>query len=158
MATQSSELDDQKSGATIQMEGHTLTPLNGWNGPKEMEASGSTKSHSPSPVPGKEANAWLPWDQVLFGNSSDLDQRRRSYTTPNMPGRHQWWKTCSKIANLVSPEAVVMGPGWAVLFYRRQSLGEGLSLGETQDTMFTLSGAISWFGKQALLNANALSL
>ena len=42
MATQSSDLDDQKSEATTQMEGHNLTPL---NGPKEMEVSSSTPSH-----------------------------------------------------------------------------------------------------------------
>ena len=48
MATQSSDLDDQKSGITIQTEGHTLIPPNGWNGPKEMEASSSALSCSPS--------------------------------------------------------------------------------------------------------------
>ena len=51
-----------------------------------------------------------------------------------------------------------MGPGQAILFYGRQLLGEGLSLGEIQDVVFTLSGALSWVGKQAQLNANALSL
>ena len=55
-------------------------------------------------------------------------------------------------------EAIVMGPGQAMLFYGRQSLGEGLSLGEAQDAMFTLSGALSWVGQQAQLNANALSM
>ena len=50
-----------------------------------------------------------------------------------------------------------MGPGWAILFYGRQLL-EGLSLGKAQDAMFMLSGAISWVGKQAQLNANALGL
>ena len=39
LATWSSNLDNQKSGATVQMEGHTLTPPNGQVGPKEMEAS-----------------------------------------------------------------------------------------------------------------------
>ena len=38
-------------------------------------------------------------------------------------------------------EAVVMGPGRAVLFYGRWSLGEGLSLGEVRDATFTLTGA-----------------
>ena len=51
-----------------------------------------------------------------------------------------------------------MGPGRAILFYGRPSLGEGLSLGEAHDAMFTLPGAITWVGKQAQLNANALSL
>ena len=50
-----------------------------------------------------------------------------------------------------------MGPGQAILFYGRQSL-EGLSLGEAWDSMFMLSGAISWVGKQAQLNANAVTL
>ena len=51
MATQWSDLDGQKSGATIQMEGHTLMPSNGQIGPKEMEASSSTPLHSPSQSP-----------------------------------------------------------------------------------------------------------
>ena len=55
-------------------------------------------------------------------------------------------------------EAVVTGPDWAILFYGRQSLGEGLSLGKACDTMFTQSGAISWVCKQAQLNTNTLSL
>ena len=46
----------------------------------------------------------------------------------------------------------------AVLFYGRQSLGEGLSLGEAHNAMFMLSEGISQVCKQAQLNANALSL
>ena len=57
MAAPSSDLDDQKSGVTIQMEGYTLTPPNGQNGPKEMEASGSTPVPFNIPVPSKKANA-----------------------------------------------------------------------------------------------------
>ena len=48
MATQSSNLSDQESGVIVQSEGHTLTPPNGHNGPKELEASDSIPSHSPS--------------------------------------------------------------------------------------------------------------
>ena len=55
-------------------------------------------------------------------------------------------------------EMVVIGPGQTVLFYGRQSLGEGLSLGKVWDATFMLSGAISWVGKQAQLNANPVSL
>ena len=51
-----------------------------------------------------------------------------------------------------------MGPGWAILSYGRQSLGEGLSFGKVWDAMFMLSGAISWVGKHAQLNIKALSL
>ena len=55
-------------------------------------------------------------------------------------------------------EAVVMGSDWAILFYGRQFLGEELSFGKECDAMFMLSGTISLVGKQAQLNANALSL
>ena len=37
-------------------------------------------------------------------------------------------------------EAVVTGLGWAVLFYGRWSLREGLSLGDARDTALTLTG------------------
>ena len=47
-------------------------------------------------------------------------------------------------------KANVMGPGQAVLFHGRQSLEEGLSLGEMRDAMFMLSGPNSM--------ANPLSL
>ena len=46
-------------------------------------------------------------------------------------------------------KAVMMGPRQTILFYGRQSPGEGLSLGEACDVMFTLMGDISWVGKQA---------
>ena len=55
-------------------------------------------------------------------------------------------------------EAVVTSPGRAILFYSQQLLGEGLGLGKVQDTMFTLSGAISWVGKQAQLSTKPVHL
>ena len=55
-------------------------------------------------------------------------------------------------------EAVLTGSGWAVLFYKWQSLGEGLRLGEARDTAFTLSGVIAWVCKQAQLEAKPVSL
>ena len=55
-------------------------------------------------------------------------------------------------------EAVMTGPGWALLFYGWQLLGEGQSLGEAWDAVFSLSGAISWIGKQAQLSTKPVSL
>ena len=51
-----------------------------------------------------------------------------------------------------------MGLCHGILFYGRWFLGEGLSFGKAWNTMFILLGGISWVGKQAQLNANALSL
>ena len=55
-------------------------------------------------------------------------------------------------------EAVVMGPGRAILVYGRHSLGEGLSLGDARDATFTLTGAGTWVGKLAHLATNPLTI
>ena len=55
-------------------------------------------------------------------------------------------------------EAVVIGPGRAVLFYGRHSLGEGLSLGEARDAVFLLMGSGTWVGKPAYLAADPLTI
>ena len=46
-------------------------------------------------------------------------------------------------------KAVVTGPGRAVLFYGRHSMGEGLNADEARDATFLLTGAGTWFGKLA---------
>ena len=53
---------------------------------------------------------------------------------------------------------MVMGPGRAVLFYGRQSLGEGLSVGNARDTAFVLTGVGTWVGKPAYLAADPLTI
>ena len=55
-------------------------------------------------------------------------------------------------------KAIVMGPGRAVLFYGRRSLGEGLSLVESRDTAFMPTGAGNWVGKPAYLAMGSLTI
>ena len=55
-------------------------------------------------------------------------------------------------------EAVVIGPGRAVLFYGRHSLGEGLKADEVRDATFLLTGAATWVGKSAYLTANPMTI
>ena len=55
-------------------------------------------------------------------------------------------------------EAVVTGPGRAVLFYRRCSLGEGLSLVKARDATFLLKGSCTWVGKPAYLATDPLTI
>ena len=43
-------------------------------------------------------------------------------------------------------EAVVIGPGRAILFYGRRSMGEGLKVDEARDAAFLLTGAGTWWG------------
>ena len=55
-------------------------------------------------------------------------------------------------------EAVVIGPGRAVLFYGRWSMGEGLSLGKVRDTTFALTGTGTWVGKPVYLAMDPLTI
>ena len=55
-------------------------------------------------------------------------------------------------------KAMVMGPDRALLFYRRQSLGKGLSLGEARDATFVITGVGTWVGKPAYLVANPFTV
>ena len=51
-----------------------------------------------------------------------------------------------------------MGPGRAILFYGRRSMGEGLKADEARDAAFLLTGAGMWVGKLAYLTANPMTL
>ena len=55
-------------------------------------------------------------------------------------------------------EAVVIGPGRAILFYGRHSMGEGLKVDEARDAAFLLTGAGTWVGKSAYLTANPMTI
>ena len=53
-------------------------------------------------------------------------------------------------------KAVVTGPGRAVLFYGRCSLGEGLTADEAIDATFLLTRAGTWVRKLAYLTADPM--
>ena len=55
-------------------------------------------------------------------------------------------------------EAVVTGPGRAVLFYRRCSTGEGLTAVKARDATFLVTGAGMWVGKLAYLTADSMTI
>ena len=55
-------------------------------------------------------------------------------------------------------KAVVIGPGRAVLFYGRCSMGEGLMADEARDTAFLLTGAGTWVGKPAYLATDPMTI
>ena len=55
-------------------------------------------------------------------------------------------------------EAVVIGPGRAILFYGRHSMGEGLKADKARDAAFLLTGAGTWVGKSAYLTADPMML
>ena len=55
-------------------------------------------------------------------------------------------------------EAVVIGPGRAILFYGRRSMGESLKVDEARDATFLLTGAGTWVGKSAYLTTDPMML
>ena len=55
-------------------------------------------------------------------------------------------------------EAVVIGPGRAILFYGRHSMGEGLKADKARDAPFFLTGAGTWVGKSAYLTADPVTI
>ena len=55
-------------------------------------------------------------------------------------------------------EAVVIGPGRAILFYGRCSMGDGLKADEARDATFLLTGARTWVEKLAYLTSNPMML
>ena len=55
-------------------------------------------------------------------------------------------------------KAVVIGPGRAVLFYGRHSMGEGLRVDEARDAAFLLIGAGTWVRKLAYLTTDPVTI
>ena len=55
-------------------------------------------------------------------------------------------------------KTVVTGPGRAVLFYGRHSMGEGLTVDEARDAALLLTGAGTWVGKLAYLATDPVTI
>ena len=55
-------------------------------------------------------------------------------------------------------KAMITGPGRAVFFYGRHSLGEDLSPDEFRDATFMFTGAGIWVGKPAYLATDPLTI
>ena len=55
-------------------------------------------------------------------------------------------------------KAVVTGPGRAVLFYGRCSMGEGLTADRARNATFLFTGAGTWVGKSAYLATDSMTI
>ena len=138
--------------------GHTLTQTNGQNGQENPEAFGSAPLHSPSQSLARKLKP--DWPETWYCLEIPIICTEDDKVVPPTP--HTWqvlimedmvWEGRTELT-----EATVAGLGWAVLYYRQQSLGERLSLGEARDATFTLSGIIAHVGKQTQLNAKPVIL
>ena len=158
MAAKSSDLEDQTSGASLQTEGHTPMPSRCQKDPEEMGALGSAPSHLPSWSLARKLLPSCPNTRHCLGIHITLT--KETGATPPPP--HAW--IVSVVEDMLChgrtglTKAGVMGPNWTVLFHGRQSLGEGLTLGEVRDAMFTLTRAGTWVGKLAYLATDPLTI
>ena len=158
MATKPSDLDDWTSGTNLQIEDHASTSQRGWEGSEETGVSGSAPSHSPSWSLGRQLSPGCPKTQYCLWIHVTLTEKRGAAS----PLPHAW--TAPVVEDMQwhgragLTKAVVTGPGRAILFYGRHSLGEGLSLGKVRDAIFTLTGAGTWVGKLAHLVADPLTI
>ena len=55
-------------------------------------------------------------------------------------------------------EAAVTGLGREVVFYRRHSMGEGLTADKVRDATFLLAGAGTWVGNSAYLTTDSMTI
>ena len=96
-------------------------------------------------------NYYLSIQVTLTDELGDVPPPSHAWTTPVIEDMLQETR-----AGLM--EAVVIGPGRAILFYGRRSMGEGLKADEARDATFLLTGAGTWVGKLAYLTADPIML
>ena len=158
MAAKLSDLVDKISGANLQADGHVEVPTQSAKDLQEPEEEDSSPSHSLS---------WSPAQRLLSSclntkYSLEIQVTLTEELGAISPPSHSW--TAQLVEDMLHKartgltEAVVTGPGRAVLFYRRHSMGEGLMADEARDAAFLLTGAGTWVGKSAYLTADPMTI
>ena len=158
MAEKSSHLMDEMSGIILQIEGHADVPSQSAKDLWEPEVLDSSPSHLPSWSP-----AWrLPSSHPNMKYCLEICVTLTEELGAVPPPSHSWMAPLMEDmlhgARTGLTEAVVTGPGRAVLFYRRHSMGEGLTADEAREAAFLLTGAGMWVGKSAYLAADPMSI
>ena len=158
MAAKLSDLVDEMSGANLQVEGHVEVPTQCVKDLWEPEALDTSPSHLLS---------WSPVQRLLFGHPNmkyclEIHVTLTEELGAVPPPSHSWMAPLVEDI-LHNPrtgltKAVVTGPGRAVLFYGRCSMGEGLTANEARDATFLLTGAGTWVGKLAYLTADPMTI
>ena len=158
MAAKLSDLVDEMSGANLQMEGHADVPPQSVKDLRELEASDSSPSHLPSWSPARRLLSSCPNMKHCLEICVTLTEELGTVPPPS----HSWITPlmedmlCDARTRLTKP--VVIGPGRAVLFYGRHSMGQGLTMDEARDAAFLLTGAGMWVGKSAYLTAGPMTI
>ena len=158
MAANTSDRGDNMTEANRQADGLMEEPAQRAANWQEMEEEDSSPPNSPTwspvqrpPTGHLNINYCLSIQATLTDELGDVPPPLHALTVPVVEDMLQETR-----AGLT--EAVVIGPGRAILFYGRHSMGEGLKVDEARDAAFLLTGAGMWVGKSAYLTANPMTL
>ena len=158
MAAKLSNSGDKTSEANLQADGQAEKPAQGAVDWQEMEEEDGSPPNSPT---------WSPVQRPLLGRLNtkhclEIQVTLKDELGDVLPPPHTWMvpvvEDMLQEARAGLTEAVVIGPGRAILFYGRHSMGEGLKADEARDATFLLTGAGTWVGKLAYLTANPMTI
>ena len=158
MAAKLSDLVDEMSGANLQMEGHADVLAQSAKDLHEPEVSDNPPSHFPSWSPAWRLPSSCPNMKYCLEIHVTLMEELGAIPPPS----HSW--TAPLVEDMLHDartgltKAVVTGPGRAVLFYERHSMGEGLTVDKARDATFLLTGAGTWVGKLAYLTTDSMTI
>ena len=158
MAAKTSNRGDNMTEANLQADGLVEEPAQRAVDWQEMEEEDSSPHNSLtwSPVHRLPAghlnmNYCLSMQVTLTDELGDVLPPSHAWTAPVV-------EDMLREARAGLTEAVVIGPGRAILFYGRHSMGEGLKADKARDAAFLLNGARTWVGKLAYLTADPMTL
>ena len=158
MAAKLSDLSDKMSEANLQADGQAEKPDQGAVDQRETDEEDSSPHNLPT---------WSPIQRLLLGHLNmkhclEIQVALTDELGDVPPPSHAW--TAPVIEDMLREarsgltEAVVIGPGRAILFYGRCSMGEGLKVDKARDAAFLLTGAETWVGKLAYLTADPMTI
>ena len=158
MAAKLSDLADETSGANLQMEGYVAVLTQSAKDLWGLEALDGSPSHLPS-----WSLAWRPpssCPNMKYCLEICVTLMEELGAVP--PPSHSWMAPLVEDmlhdARTGLTKAVVTGPGRAVLFYGRHSMGEGLTTDKARDATFLLTGPGMWVGKLAYLTVDPMTI
>ena len=158
MAAKSSDLIDKMSEANLQMDGQAEVPTQGVKDLQETEEEVSSPSHSLTWSPALWLLSGCPNTKHCLEIQVALTEELGAIPPPS----HSWMaplvEDMLQEARAGLTKAVVTGPGRAILFYGRHSVGESLKADKARDATFLLTGAGTWVGKLAYLTTDPLTI
>ena len=158
MAAKLSDLGDKTSEANLQADGQAEKPAQGAAYWQEMEEEDCSPPNSPT---------WSPVQRPPLGclntkHCLEIQVTLMDELGDVPPPPHAWMapvvEDMLQEARAGLTEAVVIGPGGAILFYGRCSMREGLKADKARDATFLLTGAGTWVGKSAYLTTNPMTI